>query len=106
MGFVVSVRRFSTEDLGWVEALLDDVLGGRWQARLGELIDVLSFDGLVAVEGNGLGVGFVGFRCYDAECELMAIAARQRQGGVGTARGGGEWSRSGVRGVPLPRRGM
>jgi hypothetical protein len=56
------------------------------------------------VEGNGLGVGFVGFRCHDGECELIAIAARQRQGGVGTARGGGEWSRSWVRGVPLLRR--
>jgi GNAT superfamily N-acetyltransferase len=81
---VLAVRPFSAADMGWVEALLDELLGGRWQARLGEILDVLSFEGLVA-EDEGEGVGFVGYRRHGRECELMAIAAARRHTGVGTA---------------------
>lgn len=82
---MVNVRLFSKEDVGWVEALLDDLFGGRWQARRGELVDVLSFEGLVAVDDDGAGVGFAGYRPYDDECELTALAASRRHQGIGTA---------------------
>ncbi|MBA3653014.1 MAG: GNAT family N-acetyltransferase [Actinobacteria bacterium] len=55
-------------------------MGGRMQARRGELIDVLSFPGFV-VERDGV----LTYRQDDGGCELTVIAAGQRHTGIGTA---------------------
>ncbi len=68
-----------------MEGLLGEVLGGRWQARRGELVDALAFDGLVAVGDSGEQVGFLSYRREGGDCELVALAAAPRLRGVGTA---------------------
>ena len=52
------VRAFDpATDLGWAIAALDGTMGGRRQARRGELIDVLDLPGLVAeVDGERQGI--------------------------------------------------
>jgi ribosomal protein S18 acetylase RimI-like enzyme len=71
-------------DLPRAEALLEEGLGGRVQARRGELIDVLDRPGLVAETE----VSLLGLLIYDprgAECELVAIVAQVRGRGIGSA---------------------
>jgi ribosomal protein S18 acetylase RimI-like enzyme len=80
----VNVRALDPADLAWAETFLDEEMGGRHQARLGELIDVLALPGLV-VEDDGEPVGLLTYRRADGECEIAIIAAASRQRGVGTA---------------------
>ena len=80
----MNVRALDPADLAWAEAFLDEEMGGRRQARLGELIDVLALPGLVA-EDNGERVGLLTYRRADDECEIAVIAAASRHRGVGTA---------------------
>jgi ribosomal protein S18 acetylase RimI-like enzyme len=81
----VQIRAFERWDAGWVEALLDEAFAGRWQARRGELIDVMAYEGLVAVDRAGNGVGFLSYRRDGDECEIAAFVVAQRLGGIGTA---------------------
>jgi ribosomal protein S18 acetylase RimI-like enzyme len=70
-------------DADWAEGLLTRRLGGRMQARRGELIDVLALPGLVAEDERGeVGILLYDMRCQ--ECELAAIVAEKGQRGVGT----------------------
>jgi ribosomal protein S18 acetylase RimI-like enzyme len=71
-------------DTTWAERFLDERLGGRSQARRGELVDVLAFPGLVA-EVDDEPVGLLTYHLREGECEIAAIAASARQCGVGTA---------------------
>ncbi len=53
----IAVRDLNERDLGWAESLFDERLGGRMQARMEELLDVLKFSGLAAeVDGEASGV--------------------------------------------------
>jgi GNAT superfamily N-acetyltransferase len=69
-------------DERWASEFLDTNLGGRWQARRGEIIDVLATGlGLVVEPGAGL----LTYRIDIADLELTAIAARPSGQGTGTA---------------------
>jgi ribosomal protein S18 acetylase RimI-like enzyme len=69
-------------DEPWAVEFLDDHLGGRWQARRGELIDVLAPGfGLVAPGG----VGLLTWRPDGDAIELTAIATDPTGHGTGTA---------------------
>lgn len=81
----IAVRDLASADVGWAASLLDAELAGRWQARRGELVDVLDRPGLVA-ELDGEAVGLLTFRRDpDGECEIEALVARARGRGLGTA---------------------
>lgn len=80
-------------DLDWAQTLLDDALGGRMQARRGELVDVLeSGTGLVA-EMDGRTVGLITWtQAADAhanggsaEIRAAAVAADVQGRGIGRA---------------------
>lgn len=77
------VRALTELDSPWAEELLDQALGGRMQARRGELIDVLGLPGLV-VEREGHPAGLLTYRWEDDACELVCIVAREPHRGVGT----------------------
>ncbi|MDP9296590.1 MAG: GNAT family N-acetyltransferase [Actinomycetota bacterium] len=80
-----SVRQLQPVDLSWAEALIDRRLGGRLQARRGELIDVLDLPGLAA-ERRGEPIGLLTYRETEKEgCELVCIAAETEGQGAGTA---------------------
>jgi len=81
----VRVRRYTASDEAWAEDLLARRMGGRWQARRGELIDLLSLAGFVAEDDAERRVGIVCYQRHGNECELAGIVAEYRQGGVGTA---------------------
>lgn len=74
--------------MGWAEALLDRELGGRMQARRGELMDALEGEGLVAL-GRGQPVGLVTWHVdrdgQAAEVRALAVAHDQRSRGHGRA---------------------
>lgn len=70
--------------------LLRDALGGRLQARRGELIDVLEpGTGLVAVDDAGAVIGIVTWRFGDeppgAEISAVAVTGAERGRGIGGA---------------------
>ena len=69
-------------DEAWANAFLDDHVGGRRQARRGEVIDVLQ-PGLGLVAGDGLGL--LAYRVDGDGFELTAIAADPAGHGTGTA---------------------
>jgi GNAT superfamily N-acetyltransferase len=69
-------------DEGWAERFLDAQLGGRRQARRGEIIDVLGA-GLGLVAGDRLGL--LTYRLDGEVFELSALAASPPGGGTGTA---------------------
>ena len=86
------VRPFDPDgDLPWAEALLDAELGGRLQARRGELVDALEAGGLVAAasEGSGPPVGLVTWLVdaagASAEIRCLAVAPVARGAGLGRA---------------------
>jgi ribosomal protein S18 acetylase RimI-like enzyme len=79
-----TVRDLRAADLPRAEALLEEGLGGRLQARRGELIDVLDRPGLVA-EADGRLIGLLTFDAQPTECELVAIVAAVRRAGIGSA---------------------
>ena len=69
-------------DASWAERFLDDHLGGRRQARRGEIIDVLEAGlGFVARDRSGLLTALPDGN----ELELTALAAEPRGRGTGTA---------------------
>lgn len=79
------LRDMVEADLPAVEALLDDSLGGRRQARLGELVDVLERPCIVACDGERI-VGVATWEPGDpAELVCLAVAADHRLQGVGGA---------------------
>lgn len=69
-------------DEGWAAGFLDEHLGGRQQARAGEVIDVLA-PGLGLVAGDG--IGLLAYRLAGDAIELTALAAQPRGRGTGTA---------------------
>jgi GNAT superfamily N-acetyltransferase len=69
-------------DKRWAEGFLDAELGGRRQARRGELVDVLE-PGLGLIAGDGLGL--LTYRFDGDAIELSAIAAAPQGQGTGTA---------------------
>jgi hypothetical protein len=73
MGISVRVLDVDT-DRRWSEALLDECLGGRIQARMEELVDVLSFPGLVA-EFDNLPRALLTYREEDESVEIVAICS-------------------------------
>jgi hypothetical protein len=80
----VLVRPYEERDRAWAEQLVDEELGGRLQARRGELIDVLALPGFVA-ERDGVRAGILTYRLEDDSCEVALMAAVERHKGVGTA---------------------
>ncbi|MDQ2965567.1 MAG: GNAT family N-acetyltransferase [Chloroflexota bacterium] len=80
----LAVRDLQATDVLRAVVLLDEGLGGRLQARRGELIDVLDRPALVAQEDGAL-VGLLTYDPQPAECELVAIVATVRGLGIGSA---------------------
>lgn len=83
------IRELTAGDEAAAEVLLDAVLGGRHQARLGELHDVLALPGFGAWSGGWL-IGVVtwtGRPDADGRTELasLAVATHRRNEGVGAA---------------------
>lgn len=78
------MRPFVAGDIPWAEHLLATGLGGRMQARLGELVDALALPGLVA-EADGERAGLVTYAASgDGSVEIVSIEATPRGAGVGT----------------------
>ncbi|HEY7591256.1 MAG TPA: GNAT family N-acetyltransferase [Candidatus Limnocylindrales bacterium] len=78
------IRDLRPADLPAAERFVAEGLGGRRQARRGELIDVLDRPGLLAVDGEAI----IGILTYDpgpSECELVALVAEPRRRGAGSA---------------------
>jgi ribosomal protein S18 acetylase RimI-like enzyme len=78
------VRPFGEGDLAWAEALVGAELGGRWQARRGELVDALAAPGWVA-ERDGRPVGLLTGAARDDGWEVVLLVATERRTGVGSA---------------------
>jgi ribosomal protein S18 acetylase RimI-like enzyme len=76
------VRDFAPSDVAWAEVLLGAEMGGRQQARLGELVDALAFPGFVAEEGSER-LGLVTFS-LQRDVEVVYIQSVAKQRGVGT----------------------
>jgi ribosomal protein S18 acetylase RimI-like enzyme len=79
----IAIRRFDASDLPAAETLLDHTLGGRQQARLGELVDVLDLPGFAAVHDGAL-AGLATYRRAGTATELVALVAEPSGSGVGT----------------------
>jgi ribosomal protein S18 acetylase RimI-like enzyme len=82
---MVEIRRLTPEDEPAAASLLHTELGGRHQARLGELHDVLAFPGFGAWDGGSL-VGVATYRPDGDRAELaaIAVAGNRRLGGIGS----------------------
>ena len=78
------IREYQESDRAWAEAYMEDEFGGAFQARRGELVDVLALPGFVAEKGSRP-VGIVTYRREDADCKLAFITVFERHRGVGTA---------------------
>jgi GNAT superfamily N-acetyltransferase len=76
----LTVRPFVEGDLDWAEPLLDAELGGRWQVRRGERVDVLG-SGWVA-ERDGRPVGLLMAAAHEDGWELALLLATERRAGV------------------------
>ena len=82
----VAIREFMPADEATVERLLDAELGGRDQARLGEMQDVLALPGFCAWLGDRiLGVATYALDKDRAELAAIAVSSDQRFVGIGTA---------------------
>lgn len=82
----VHVRDLTAADREWADQLLAEQLGGtRMVARLGELIDPLSLEGLVAEsEGRPIGLATVQ-EAPERGMEVLTLHAEPRGQGAGTA---------------------
>jgi ribosomal protein S18 acetylase RimI-like enzyme len=80
------IRPATGGDRQSLEALLAAALGSHIQAAHGELMDCAAHEALLALV-DGAPVGAATFRAGQGagECELTALAARDRQRGVGSA---------------------
>jgi ribosomal protein S18 acetylase RimI-like enzyme len=82
----VGIEELTPPDGAAAEALLDAELGGRHQARLGEVHDVLALPGFLARRGDRVvGVATYAFDDDRAELAAIAVARDERLAGVGTA---------------------
>jgi N-acetylglutamate synthase-like GNAT family acetyltransferase len=79
----VNVRRIEDSDRPAVARLYDELLGGRLQARGGELHDVSLLPGFLAEEDGRL-AGVVALRVEGDEMEVAALAAVEQWRGAGT----------------------
>jgi ribosomal protein S18 acetylase RimI-like enzyme len=79
-----AVRELLPSDMDRAVALLEEGLGGRLQARRGELIDVLDRPGLVAEADSAL-IGILTYDPQPDDCELVALVAAKRGSGIGSA---------------------
>jgi ribosomal protein S18 acetylase RimI-like enzyme len=79
------IRPLGDGDVDWADAFLDRTLGGRMQARRGELIDALGEAGLVA-ELDGRSVGLAAWRLEGggrrAEVTVLAVERDARRRGI------------------------
>jgi ribosomal protein S18 acetylase RimI-like enzyme len=81
----VAIRPYvPTEDAAWAEGVLDGV-GGRVQARRGELVDVLEPGLGFVAERNRTVAGLLTYRLDLDAAELSSIVATPRWVGSGTA---------------------
>jgi ribosomal protein S18 acetylase RimI-like enzyme len=80
----VEIRALGPEDLSLAEALLDDALGGRVQARLGEVVDVLGASGAAAWDGPDL-AGVATWTVEGPRAEVLVIAVAEPSRGLGVA---------------------
>jgi ribosomal protein S18 acetylase RimI-like enzyme len=78
------LRSFAAEDLAWAEGLIGGDFAGRWQARLGKLVDALALPGVVA-ERAGERVGLATYEADGSDVEVVYLEATERGSGVGTA---------------------
>lgn len=86
---VIRIRPVEDADVvqgGPAEILLDDVLGGRRQVRLGEVVDVLDLAGVAAVDLAGADrlVGVATCSAERAEFACLGVVADMRRNGVGS----------------------
>jgi ribosomal protein S18 acetylase RimI-like enzyme len=80
----VVLRPLATEDFALVEELLDAQVGGRRQARLGEVVDVLRAGGIIAVEGGEIvGVATADLGEEVTELQVLAVVPRHQGRGLG-----------------------
>jgi ribosomal protein S18 acetylase RimI-like enzyme len=85
---VPDLRPLTVADLPAVAALVDAALGGRRQARLGEVVDVLDLPGVGAWDDAGRLVGVATWTPPGpgtSELAALAVAADRRGTGVGGA---------------------
>ncbi len=79
-------RSLADSDLSWAESLLDDTLGGRMQARRGELVDVLEGPALLATSADRR-IGIVSWLADPAngtaEVRALVVVTDARGHGVG-----------------------
>ena len=82
----VAIRELTPADEATVERLLDAELGGRDQARLGQVRDVLALPGYCAWNGHHiLGVATYALDKDRAELAAIAVSSDQRLLGIGSA---------------------
>jgi ribosomal protein S18 acetylase RimI-like enzyme len=81
---VPDLRPLSPDDEPAAERLLDDGVGGRRQARLGDVLDVLALPGFGAWEdGRLLGLATYAVDGTRGELAVLVVAADRRGGGIG-----------------------
>jgi GNAT superfamily N-acetyltransferase len=80
---VMHVRAFEPGDIAWAETMLGG-MGGRLQARRGELVDVLDASGFVALDDRANRVGLLTYASRNDGVEILYVEALHRHGGVGT----------------------
>jgi DNA-3-methyladenine glycosylase I len=81
----IAVRTLTADDLDWAIDAIESALGGQFQARRDELIDVLDDAGLVALR-SGAPVGLLTWRPDGpGRIEISALLALVLRVGVGTA---------------------
>lgn len=91
------IRDFAASDVAWAEKLMGVDFAGRWQARLGTLVDALACPGLVA-ERDGRRVGLVTYRDEgEGSVEIVYLEVTERASGLGTALVDEVESRTGAR---------
>jgi ribosomal protein S18 acetylase RimI-like enzyme len=82
----MDLRALSPDDEQAAAALLDDELGGRFQARLEVVHDVLGLNGFGAWNGDVLaGVATYAVDGDRVELAALAVAASRRRRGIGAA---------------------
>ena len=80
----VTVRAMTAEDADWADRLLSGYQGTRMTARLGELLDPLKLQGLVA-EVGGSPVGLLTYQVKDDQLEALTVHAQASGRGAGSA---------------------
>jgi ribosomal protein S18 acetylase RimI-like enzyme len=79
----LTIRPLEETDIAWAEGLLGAAFGGRNQARLGVLVDVLAGAGLVA-EVDGRPAGVVTYQQDGDGVEISYLETVVRGSGIGT----------------------